>query len=596
MPEKTTFWLSAKIDRLVMSPARHVTSRFVLVFLLIVPVSLVNSDDRPVEKPDVSQSPVTHPGNDESAQSRIGPKDIGALITLLDSREFAHREQASHDLAAIGEPVIGPLAYRSFRCSPETGWRIKKTLEQICIGGSEHVFLKAVAILKLRFNVGSSNNPELAQTLAKLESDWRKMRKREAVAKLREAGATVNDPFENIDMQLQRMPVWQDANLIIFTDDLIDSSNNTSKSKTVKQRTAKVKLTEQEVKVQIKTILNSDIEKNRELVFGSSIEKMFSNPEYPEFTPNVAAQFALRNQFRANQLAMGRLQGISSAGVTVELGENWKGLATDYQLLDDIENLREMTFVKQSVTSETFKKLAGIGTLTKLVFDDCEIETTGLSDANWNILSAVELKNQTISTSLIESCASVRSLRSMTFTACKMKDAALDALSNLQVMQFNDIELDDTIFASLADLKHLNYVNLTVCKFETDDYKTLKAARPNLQIAFTAQAFFGVRGPVNMALEGRIRFDQNGQPIAMDDGVSITDVIAGSGAQKAGVKIGDVIESINGQTIEKFEDLRLHIAQHRAGDKLDVTVLRDEKPVKLQVELGSQKDAPRFEP
>jgi hypothetical protein len=263
--------------------------------------------------------------------------------------------------------------------------------------------------------------------------------------------------------------------------------------------------------------------------------------------------------------------------------------------------LQQLSFRNQPITSKDLKNLAQIDSLTKLIFDNCKLDAKGIEDADWKILNEVELRNQTITSTLMESCVSIPLLRSVTFSKCKLKPGALNALSkskNLRMLQFEEIEIDDKVFEVLADLKQVNYVNLSVCKFETEDYKNLAATRPNLQIAFTAQAFFGVRGPVNMGLEGRIQFDQDGNRVDPNAnqqfGVSITDVIAESGAQKAGVKVGDVIQSVNGQSIEKFEDLRLHIAQHRAGDKLEVTVRRGNKPVKLEVVLGSHKNAPRF--
>ena len=53
------------------------------------------------------------------------------------------------------------------------------------------------------------------------------------------------------------------------------------------------------------------------------------------------------------------------------------------------------------------------------------------------------------------------------------------------------------------------------------------------------------------------------------------------------MKVNDVIESINGQKVEVFEDLRLHVAQHHPGEKLDVTVNRLGKLVELKIELSS---------
>jgi serine protease Do/serine protease DegQ len=60
-------------------------------------------------------------------------------------------------------------------------------------------------------------------------------------------------------------------------------------------------------------------------------------------------------------------------------------------------------------------------------------------------------------------------------------------------------------------------------------------------------------------------------------GVLVSQVTEGSAAEKAGIKTGDVITSINGQTIKSNSELRNAIGLARVGDKLDVTLIRDRK-------------------
>ena len=69
-------------------------------------------------------------------------------------------------------------------------------------------------------------------------------------------------------------------------------------------------------------------------------------------------------------------------------------------------------------------------------------------------------------------------------------------------------------------------------------------------------------------------------------GCSISDVVGGSGAEKAGLKPGDVIMKIDGEPVTIFEDIRLIIAQHRAGDKLEVEFTRDEQTNTATIELS----------
>jgi S1-C subfamily serine protease len=62
-------------------------------------------------------------------------------------------------------------------------------------------------------------------------------------------------------------------------------------------------------------------------------------------------------------------------------------------------------------------------------------------------------------------------------------------------------------------------------------------------------------------------------------GVLVSQVNEGSAAEKAGIKAGDVITSINGQSIKSNSELRNAIGLSRVGEKLDVALIRDRKPV-----------------
>jgi Do/DeqQ family serine protease len=64
-------------------------------------------------------------------------------------------------------------------------------------------------------------------------------------------------------------------------------------------------------------------------------------------------------------------------------------------------------------------------------------------------------------------------------------------------------------------------------------------------------------------------------------GVLVSQVSAGSAAEKAGIRPGDVITSINGQTIKSNSELRNAIGLARVGDKLNVSLIRDRKALQL---------------
>jgi Do/DeqQ family serine protease len=62
-------------------------------------------------------------------------------------------------------------------------------------------------------------------------------------------------------------------------------------------------------------------------------------------------------------------------------------------------------------------------------------------------------------------------------------------------------------------------------------------------------------------------------------GVLVSQVTEDSAAHRANVRPGDVITNINGRTIKSNSELRNAIGLARVGDKLDVSLVRDRKPM-----------------
>ncbi len=86
-------------------------------------------------------------------------------------------------------------------------------------------------------------------------------------------------------------------------------------------------------------------------------------------------------------------------------------------------------------------------------------------------------------------------------------------------------------------------------------------------------AFLGVRG-TDMAIG--------------EGGALITEVMPDSAAERAGIRVGDLVTSLDGQQITGIQDLAAAVRSRQPGDVVTVEVVRDGETLTLEVELGAQ--------
>ena len=67
--------------------------------------------------------------------------------------------------------------------------------------------------------------------------------------------------------------------------------------------------------------------------------------------------------------------------------------------------------------------------------------------------------------------------------------------------------------------------------------------------------------------------------------LKVSGLVAGSGAKEAGIEKGDVIITVDDQTIENIDDLKALLATKNIGDKVLVKIKRDKSTVELTVEF-----------
>lgn len=98
------------------------------------------------------------------------------------------------------------------------------------------------------------------------------------------------------------------------------------------------------------------------------------------------------------------------------------------------------------------------------------------------------------------------------------------------------------------------------------------------------RAMLGIEGGdvLNMRQDDRNKNVDFGDAI---DGVYVSGVVDGGGALAAGIQEGDIITAINGKKVKTMNELQEIIVQYRPGDKVTVTLLRNKKEKKMEVEL-----------
>ena len=92
----------------------------------------------------------------------------------------------------------------------------------------------------------------------------------------------------------------------------------------------------------------------------------------------------------------------------------------------------------------------------------------------------------------------------------------------------------------------------------------------------------GVLGVVGNELNGPASKELG---IKQTQGYYISKVIKNSGAEKAGLRKGDVIIKLDNQSISTYPELNGYISTKRPNDKIQVTVIRDEKNQVIPVTL-----------
>ncbi len=100
------------------------------------------------------------------------------------------------------------------------------------------------------------------------------------------------------------------------------------------------------------------------------------------------------------------------------------------------------------------------------------------------------------------------------------------------------------------------------------------------------RGFVGISGGV----ENITKDIQEAMGLPSTEGVLIQEVITGSPAEKAGLKNGDVIITLNGDKVKDFNDFLLKIGNHPPGDTVKMEVISDKKKKPITLTLADRDD------
>ena len=74
------------------------------------------------------------------------------------------------------------------------------------------------------------------------------------------------------------------------------------------------------------------------------------------------------------------------------------------------------------------------------------------------------------------------------------------------------------------------------------------------------------------------------------EGVLVMTVQPGSVASEVGLEIGDIILAVDGESVSEPDELAQIIQSHEFGDEISLDILRDDKHLTYEVQLGAKKE------
>ena len=398
---------------------------------------------------------------------------VDQLIEQLAHVDFDQREEAERQLIEIGSPSVDSLISSLLNCTPDVCSRVKRILQAVAKECDEESLFKVLAALRIRFEVPP-------QRIKPLLDRWAIQRRNAVVARWREQGAIVEDPYEQMDPviqinNIQNQILIQRAQqqrfqfeIVIEEADIVESTTNAEDSTKSSQPSRQAIV--QSIAKRLQLVVNGSIEQNKKLVLSSK---------------QGAAGFEKS------------LEMLQKQPVSVKIGEQWRGDYSDFDFAGPKLALPISSFeIQKKVIDDSLLSVLNKHPLGYLVINECSVA----SDVRQKLSSDVKtlvMEGSGDSVEMIELLSNDESskLNRVRFVKSKFGKAQANALSKFQHLFTVDLVKDDLkedAFEGLASLSKLRRVGIEQCKFPAEAYLKFKKERPGVGINFTATAFLGV--------------------------------------------------------------------------------------------------------
>ena len=482
--------------------------------------------------------------------------DMGQLIAGLDSSKYSERENSTNELVKLGRVALKPVALCYFDSNPEIAWRIKRILMRIATEAREELTsLQAIGVLIAIDQTAASQQWD--SELSGLLSKWRENRSARAIDYLMKQGA-LNSPSG-----VQRQLFFGNFNMQQLSFGATESPVKKTERKKNKRTSVKSKV---QTLDEIDELVKGDFDSVQDYVFRRL-------PDSNDVQEQLVQPQVIIN---GRRVGMGR-GAIQPNWTFVEIGEAWKGTIDDLRRLSEIHTLRGLRFRHQDLTT---KELDLISELESLQHLGIVKSTFAGSNSVASLdpppgLTSLELGDININEDIVDWLATMP-LNHLTIEKCKIDSRAAEAFEALQqlvTLDLRRIRIDSKFFHSLASISSIKRLNLSVCKFLGEDFRTFARIRPRTAV-FNPVSFLGVQaqptigGAENWTCE-------------------IEMVVPESAADVAGIRAGDIIKAVNDDPVVTFQDLRMYISQHEVGEEMKLDVERDGEDIVLTAKLGS---------